>query len=91
MGIARIVRERLKPEHRYFIAEMGAYGPGSIERLCQLAPPDMAIVTAIGMAHYERFKTLDTVASTKFELAEAAVARGGNVVSKRALVLWHRR
>ena len=80
MGIARIVRERLKPEHRYFIAEMGAYGPGSIERLCQLAPPDMAIVTTIGMAHYERFKTLDTVASTKFELAEAAVARGGKVI-----------
>ena len=80
MGIARIVRERLRPEHRYFIAEMGAYGPGSIERLCRLAPPDMAIVTAIGMAHYERFKTLDTVAATKFELAEAAVARGGKVI-----------
>ena len=80
MGIARIVREQLRPEHRYFIAEMGAYGPGSINRLCQLAPPDFAVITAIGKAHYERFKTLETVASAKFELAEATVARGGKVI-----------
>ena len=50
MGIARIVREQLRPEHRFFIAEVGAYGPGSINRLCQLAPPDLAIITAIGKA-----------------------------------------
>lgn len=80
MGIARIVREQLRPEHRYFIAEMGAYGPGSIDRLCQLALPDLAIITAIGKAHYERFKTLETVATAKFELAEATVARGGKVI-----------
>lgn len=80
MGIARIVREQLRPEHKYFIAEMGAYGPGSIDRLCQLAPPDIAVITAIGKAHYERFKTLDTVAAAKFELAEATVARGGKVI-----------
>jgi UDP-N-acetylmuramoyl-tripeptide--D-alanyl-D-alanine ligase len=80
MGIARIVREQLRPEHRYFIAEMGAYGPGSINRLCKLAPPDFAVITAIGKAHYERFKTLETVADAKFELAEATVARGGKVI-----------
>ncbi len=80
MGIARIVRERLAPHHRFFICEMGAYGPGSIARLCRLAPPDFAIITAVGMAHYERFKTLDAVAKTKFELAESAAARNGPVV-----------
>lgn len=80
MGIARIVREQLAPHHRYFICEMGAYGPGSIARLCRLAPPDFAVITAIGMAHYERFKTLDTVAQTKFELAEAAAKKNGPVV-----------
>ncbi|MBV9553490.1 MAG: UDP-N-acetylmuramoyl-tripeptide--D-alanyl-D-alanine ligase [Alphaproteobacteria bacterium] len=81
MGIARIVRERLQPHHRYFVVEMGAYGPGSIRRLCALTPPKLGIVTAIGMAHYERFKTLETVAEAKFELAEAAAANGGNTVA----------
>ena len=80
MGIARIVRERLGSHHRFFVCEMGAYGPGSIERLCRLAPPDVAVITAIGMAHYERFKTLETVAKTKFELAEAVAKRGGPVI-----------
>ncbi|MFZ2007079.1 MAG: UDP-N-acetylmuramoyl-tripeptide--D-alanyl-D-alanine ligase [Stellaceae bacterium] len=81
MGIARVIRERLQSHHRYFVVEMGAYGPGSIRRLCELTPPKMGIVTAIGMAHYERFKSLETVAEAKFELAEAAAAQGGTVIA----------
>jgi UDP-N-acetylmuramoyl-tripeptide--D-alanyl-D-alanine ligase len=80
MGIARVIRERLQPHQRYFVVEMGAYGPGSIRRLCELTPPKMGIVTAIGMAHYERFKSLETVAEAKFELAEAVAAQGGTVI-----------
>ncbi len=80
MGIARVIRERLASHHRFFVCEMGAYGPGSIARLCRLAPPDLGLITAIGMAHYERFKTLDTVAATKFELAEAVAANRGTVI-----------
>ena len=80
MGIARIIRERLQPHHRYFVVEMGAYGIGSIRRLCELTPPKLGIVTAIGKAHYERFKSLDAVTRAKFELAEAARDNGGSVV-----------
>ena len=80
MGISRILREQLEPEHKYLIVEMGAYGRGSIDRLCKLTPPDFGIITAIGHAHYERFKSLDTVAETKYELAESVVSRGGQVV-----------
>ncbi len=80
MGIARVVREQLGSHHRFFVCEMGAYGPGSIARLCELAPPDLGVITAIGMAHYERFKTLETVASAKFELAEAVAAKKGTVI-----------
>jgi UDP-N-acetylmuramoyl-tripeptide--D-alanyl-D-alanine ligase len=80
MGIARIVRERLAAHHRYLVVEMGAYGIGSIARLCALTPPKLGIITAIGMAHYERFKTLDAVSHAKFELAEAARDNGGSAV-----------
>jgi len=81
MGIARVIRERLQPHQRYFVVEMGAYGTGSIRRLCELAPPKMGIVTAIGMAHYERFKSLEAVAEAKFELAAAVAAQGGTVIA----------
>jgi UDP-N-acetylmuramoyl-tripeptide--D-alanyl-D-alanine ligase len=80
MGIARVIRERLQPQHRYFVVEMGAYGVGSIKRLCALTPPHIAIITAIGRAHYERFKSLDAVARAKFELAEAVRDNGGTLV-----------
>ena len=80
MGITRVIRESLTPEHQFFIVEMGAYGPGSIARLCRLTPPDIAMITALGPAHYERFKSLDTVARAKFELAEAVFLQGGTAI-----------
>ncbi len=80
MGITRIIRERLESRHRYFVVEMGAYGKGSIARLCALTPPRIGIITAIGQAHYERFKTLDTVAEAKYELAEDVFSRAGKMI-----------
>ncbi len=80
MGITRIIREQLAPNHRYFIVEMGAYGPKSIASLCQLTPPDYGIISSIGHAHYERFKTLDAVVSAKFELAEAVLENSGTII-----------
>jgi UDP-N-acetylmuramoyl-tripeptide--D-alanyl-D-alanine ligase len=80
MGIARVIRERLAPHHRYFVVEMGAYGIGSIARLCALTPPKIGVISAIGMAHYERFKSLDAVSHAKFELAEAVRDNRGTVI-----------
>jgi UDP-N-acetylmuramoyl-tripeptide--D-alanyl-D-alanine ligase len=80
MGIARTIRERLAAHHRYFVVEMGAYGIGSIRRLCALTPPRIGIISTIGKAHYERFKSLDAVAQAKFELAEAVRDNGGTVI-----------
>ena len=87
MGISRIIRENLTEDHKFFIVEMGAYGPHSIEKLCKLTPPDMGIITAVGHAHYERFKTLEAVAETKYELAEAVLAHedGQVIVHERTL------
>lgn len=80
MGVTRIIREQLEENHKYFVVEMGAYGPGSIDRLCRLTPPNMGIITAIGQAHYERFKSIEAVANAKFELALAAFKKGGKVI-----------
>lgn len=73
LGHTRHIRERLKPQDAYFIAEMGAYGPGSIQRLCDFIPPSLGIITAVGAAHYERFKSLETVAKAKAELGFAVL------------------
>ena len=77
MGITRIIRQDLEARHRFFVVEMGAYGPGAIRRLCALTPPDLGILTAIGLAHLERFGSQDKVIEAKFELAEAVSQKGG--------------
>ncbi len=81
MGIVRIIRERLEPRHRFFVVEMGAYGEGAIANLCRLTPPRLGILTAVGEAHYERFRNLETVARAKMELAQAVWNTGGALIA----------
>lgn len=80
MGVTRIIREKLSPVHKYFIVEMGAYFKGSIEKLCKLVNPKHGIITSIGQAHYEHFKTQKTIAETKFELGEWVNKNNGFLV-----------
>lgn len=71
MGVVRTVRERLRPSHEVFIAEMGAKNPGDIKEICDLVRPRYGILTSIGEQHLETFKTIDNIIATKFELADA--------------------
>jgi hypothetical protein len=81
MGVTRHIREELVPGHRYMVVEMGAFKTGSIRRLCQLTPPDAAIITAVGDMHLERFGSTDAIITAKSELAEALPDAGLLVVN----------
>ena len=76
MGVVRTVRERLRPSHQIFIAEMGAKNAGDIQEICDLVSPQYGVITSIGEQHLETFKTLDTIIATKFELADALPENG---------------
>ncbi|MDC9701125.1 MAG: UDP-N-acetylmuramoyl-tripeptide--D-alanyl-D-alanine ligase [Alphaproteobacteria bacterium] len=80
LGLTRHIRERLQWGHCYFIAEMGAYGLGSICRLCSFIRPHHGIVTAIGDTHIERFGNIETIARAKSELVESVCKAGGQIV-----------
>lgn len=80
LGLTRHIRQRLQPAHQYFIAEMGAYQIGSIERLSRFVDPDYGMVTAVGDAHSERFGGIEKTAIAKAELAEWICAHGRKVV-----------
>ena len=62
MGLCRMIQTYLTPAHKFFVAEVGAYRKGSIKKVCELLEPKHGIVTAIGHAHYERFKTQEAIA-----------------------------
>lgn len=76
MGITREIRERLKPGFKYAVIEMGAYGPGSIAKLCSFTPPRAGLITMVGVAHLDRFGDQETIRKAKSELAQAIPFEG---------------
>ena len=63
------------------VIEMGARGPGHIALLCEIARPNIAVVTAVAAAHTEAFGTLDQIAEAKGELVEALPDSGHAVLN----------
>lgn len=64
------------------VVEMGARGYGHIARLCEVARPDIAVVTAVAHAHTELFGTIDDVAEAKAELVQSLGADGAAVLKE---------
>jgi UDP-N-acetylmuramoyl-tripeptide--D-alanyl-D-alanine ligase len=65
---------RLEPEHERVVLEMGMYAPGEIARLCELARPQMGVVTIVGPVHLERLGTIERITQAKAELVQALPA-----------------
>jgi UDP-N-acetylmuramoyl-tripeptide--D-alanyl-D-alanine ligase len=61
---------------RWVVLEMGVRRVGDIERLAEVATPDVGIVTGVEMAHVEYLRDLDGVARAKGELVAALPASG---------------
>lgn len=66
----------------YFIAEMGASAVGQIKELCDLVHPKYGILTTIGVAHLETFKTEENIIKTKFELIESLPKDGIAILNR---------
>ncbi|HEY3943470.1 MAG TPA: UDP-N-acetylmuramoyl-tripeptide--D-alanyl-D-alanine ligase [Acidimicrobiales bacterium] len=71
-GLARAVNEHLVPGTEVFVAEMGTYGVGEIAELCRWCPPRIAVITAIGPVHLERFGSEERVLQAKSEILQPA-------------------
>lgn len=71
-GLARALNEHLADGTEVFVAEMGTYGPGEIAELCSWMRPDVAVITAIGPVHLERFRSEERIVEAKAEILEGA-------------------
>jgi UDP-N-acetylmuramoyl-tripeptide--D-alanyl-D-alanine ligase len=69
----------LEPETEVLVVEMGMRGLGQIAELCEVARPDVVLVTQLGPEHLELVGTLDNVVRANAE-ALVALPRGGVAV-----------
>ncbi|MBO7217897.1 MAG: UDP-N-acetylmuramoyl-tripeptide--D-alanyl-D-alanine ligase, partial [Clostridia bacterium] len=76
MGVVRTVRESMRADCEVFVSEMGAKKKGDIKEICDIVHPDFAIITSVGPQHLDTFGNIETVAATKFELADAVTDKG---------------
>ena len=58
----------INAQHELAILEMGTNTRGEIRRLTEIAEPDIGLITNIGPAHLEGFKSVETVREEKLDL-----------------------
>ena len=63
------------------VLEMGMRGFGEISALCEVARPEIGVVTAVGHSHTERVGGIDGVAIAKSELVQALPKSGTAVLN----------
>ncbi len=62
---------RMSSGHERAVLEMGFYVPGEIALLCDIALPQVGVVTNVGTVHAERAGSQEAIARGKSELVEA--------------------
>lgn len=71
LWISELILNEMDESYDIFIVEMWAYKPGDIKELCDLVKPEIGILTWITIQHLDRFKTLENIINTKFEIIES--------------------
>ena len=79
MGICKVINNRLEANHKALILEMGARYEGNIKELCDLATPDICVITNVGISHLETFGSKEAIAREKSTLARE-LKEGGTLV-----------
>jgi UDP-N-acetylmuramoyl-tripeptide--D-alanyl-D-alanine ligase len=66
-----VVLLELSRKHQRAVLEMGMWARGEIAFLCEIATPEVGIVTNVGPSHMERLGSIEAIADAKAELVEA--------------------
>ena len=80
-GLMNAINNYLDKFDNVFIAEMGACKIGNIKELCDFIKPSYGIVTKIGEAHLETFKSLENTTMEKMKLIESLPCDGIGILN----------
>lgn len=80
IGLPMVLLE-LTTRHRRAVLEMGMWALGEIALLCDIAQPDIGVVTNVGPSHMERLGSIAAIADAKGELVESLPRDGVAVLN----------
>lgn len=64
-----ILNEKIKP---IYVLEMGMSEPNDISNHCQIAPPDIAVLTQVGLSHAQNFSSFEQLVEEKKKILHGA-------------------
>ncbi len=88
IGIAQCILNDLKKEHEIFIVEMGAYNKGGIKLLCDIAKPEIGILTGLNKQHLATFGSFQNIIKTKMELIQSLPESGTAIFNGSNKTIW---
>ena len=84
LGLMRTINNIMDKFEDIFIAEISISAPEThdIKRSCEIVRPKYGIITNIGIAHLETFKTQENIQKAKFDLIESLPSDGLGILNK---------
>ncbi len=89
MGISRCILDELKPDHRVFICEMGAYDKGKIKEVAGIAQPQIGVITGVNEQHLALFGSMKNLISGEGgkELIESLPDNGTAILNEDSTLI----
>jgi UDP-N-acetylmuramoyl-tripeptide--D-alanyl-D-alanine ligase len=81
IGVAQAIIDGLKPEHKFFVCEIGAVHKGRIKQVAGIVKPKIGIITGINQQHMGIFGSQQNIIDGKFELLEVLPPDGTAILN----------
>lgn len=75
-GLINTINNYIDNFNNYFVAEMGTLKKNDIKKEASIVKPKYGVLTKIGEAHLDHFKTIENIAREKFALIESLPSDG---------------
>ncbi len=83
LGVPKTILE-LTEKHRYCVVEMGANHEKEITLLCDIAKPDLALITNANNAHLGEFGSFESLVKAKGEIFKSLSQNGNALMNKES-------
>lgn len=89
VGVAQSILRNIKPDTKYFIAEVGAYRQGEVAKATKVFMPQNAIITAFGNQHFDLYGSRENLIKAEGEILEYLPSSGTAYINGGILSFAH--